>query len=42
MALAAIASDDVYNFGEVLSTPILNTLQNTPNRWYDITNFIYI
>ena len=33
IALAAITGDDVYNFGEVLTTPILNALQNTPNEW---------
>eukprot|EP01041_Mallomonas_annulata_P003571 gene3571-7102_t len=33
MALAAISGDDVYNFGEVISTPILGSLKQTPNEW---------
>jgi 26S proteasome regulatory subunit N9 len=33
MALAALISDDIYNFGEVLSTPVLHTLRETPNSW---------
>ena len=33
MALAAITGDDIYNFGEVLATPILKVLKDTPNEW---------
>ena len=33
IALAALAGDGVYNFGEVLATPILAALDGTPNAW---------
>jgi len=33
MALAAITGDDIYNFGEVLATPILKVLKDTPSEW---------
>jgi len=33
MALAALAGDGVYNFGEVLATPILQALEGTPDAW---------
>jgi len=33
MALASVTGDDIYNFGEVLATPILSSLKNTPNEW---------
>lgn len=33
MALAAITSTKIYNFGEVLATPILNALTNTNEAW---------
>lgn len=33
MALAAITGEDIYNFGEVLATPILKTLKDTPSEW---------
>ena len=33
MALASITGDDIFNFGEVIATPILNCLQGTPNEW---------
>merc|ERR1712070_857550 len=33
MSLAAISGDGVYNFGEVLATPIVSALDNTPNHW---------
>merc|ERR1719502_570012 len=33
MSLAAISGDGVYNFGEVLATPIVGALENTPNHW---------
>ena len=33
MALAAITGDDIFNFGEVIATPILSFLKNTPNAW---------
>ena len=32
MSLAALTGD-VYNFGEVLATPVLGALQNTPKAW---------
>lgn len=33
MALAAMSGKNVYNFGEVLSAPILGALQGTANEW---------
>jgi len=33
MALAAITGENVYNFGEVIMTPILSVLKDTPNHW---------
>lgn len=33
MAIAAVVGEMVYNFGEVIATPILTCLQNTPNQW---------
>jgi hypothetical protein len=37
MALAAIIGDQIYNFGEVLATPLLSTLKGTTEEWlYDI------
>ena len=33
MAIAAMTADEVYNFGEVLATPILGALEGTPNQW---------
>jgi 26S proteasome regulatory subunit N9 len=33
MAIAAISSAKIYNFGEVLSTPILSVLANTQDSW---------
>lgn len=33
MALASITGDDIFNFGEVLATPILGCLEGTPNQW---------
>jgi len=33
MALASVTGDDIYNFGEVLATPILSVLKNSPNEW---------
>jgi 26S proteasome regulatory subunit N9 len=33
MALASITGEETYNFGEVIATPILSSLQNTPNAW---------
>lgn len=33
MALAAITSTKIYNFGEVLATPILDALTNTNEAW---------
>lgn len=33
MAIAAVVGDMVYNFGEVIATPVLACLQNTPNQW---------
>ncbi len=32
MSLAALTGDGVYNFGEVLATPILDVLKGTPVR----------
>jgi 26S proteasome regulatory subunit N9 len=33
MALASVTGDDIYNFGEVLATPILSALKGTANEW---------
>ena len=33
MALAALISGGIYNFGEVLGTPVLHVLKNSPNSW---------
>lgn len=33
VAMAAITGEDIYNFGEVLATPILGYLKDTPNQW---------
>ena len=33
MALASITGEEIFNFGEVLGTPILNSLTGTPNQW---------
>ena len=36
MALAAITGENIYNFGEVLATPILNSLSNTDADWLKV------
>jgi 26S proteasome regulatory subunit N9 len=33
LALAALTGENVFNFGEVLATPILSALEGTPNAW---------
>ena len=33
MALAALISEGIYNFGEVLGTPVLHVLKNSTNAW---------
>lgn len=33
LALAALTGKNVFNFGEVLATPILTVLEGTPNAW---------
>lgn len=33
MALASITGEDIFNFGEVIATPILGCLLGTPNEW---------
>jgi 26S proteasome regulatory subunit N9 len=33
MALAAVTGDDIFNFGEVLATPILDSLKGTDSQW---------
>mmetsp|Transcript_25632 Transcript_25632/g.24492 ORF Transcript_25632/g.24492 Transcript_25632/m.24492 type:complete len:381 (-) Transcript_25632:92-1234(-) len=33
MALASITGDDIFNFGEVIATPILSSLAGKPNGW---------
>jgi 26S proteasome regulatory subunit N9 len=35
MALASITGDDIFNFGEVIATPILGNLKGTPNGWLE-------
>lgn len=37
LCVSAISSEDIFNFGEVVSTPILKSLQSTPSEWlYDL------
>ena len=37
MALAAITGENIFNFGEVIATPILGALKGSPNQWlYDL------
>ena len=33
VALAALTADGVFNFGEVISIPLLDALKDTPNAW---------
>lgn len=33
LSLAALLSDDIYNLGELLQHPILDSLRHTPNEW---------
>ena len=33
LSIAALISDSIYNFGELLLHPILNTLKDTPHSW---------
>ncbi|KAH9829799.1 26S proteasome non-ATPase regulatory subunit 13 [Teratosphaeria destructans] len=33
LAIAALVSDSIYNFGELLLHPILDSLNNTPHAW---------
>jgi hypothetical protein len=33
LSLAALTGDGVFNFGEVLATPLLAVLQQTPHAW---------
>jgi len=33
MTLAALSGEGLYNFGEVLATPIVSALEGTPNAW---------
>jgi 26S proteasome regulatory subunit N9 len=33
LAIAALVSDSIYNFGELLLHPILDTLSHTPHAW---------
>jgi 26S proteasome regulatory subunit N9 len=35
MALASITGEDIFNFGEVIATPILGALKGTPNGWLE-------
>ena len=42
MALASITGEEIFNFGEVIATPILNSLIDTPNQWLrDIVHALY-
>jgi 26S proteasome regulatory subunit N9 len=37
LCISAISSEEVFNFGEVVSTPVLKSLQGTPSEWlYDL------
>eukprot|EP01034_Spumella_vulgaris_P025551 gene25551-32021_t len=41
MALASITGEETYNFGEVIATPILTSLLNTPNAWmFDLVHVL--
>ena len=33
MTIAALIGENIYNFGEVISTPVFKFLKNTPNKW---------
>jgi 26S proteasome regulatory subunit N9 len=33
MAISAVVGDMIYNFGEVIATPILSSLIGSPNEW---------
>ena len=33
MALASVTGENIFNFGEVIATPILSVLAGTPNEW---------
>jgi 26S proteasome regulatory subunit N9 len=33
LSISALVSDSIYNFGELLLHPILDSLNNTPNSW---------
>jgi len=33
LSISALVSDSIYNFGELLLHPILDSLNNTPNEW---------
>ena len=33
MALASITGESIFNFGEVIATPILTALRGSPNQW---------
>jgi 26S proteasome regulatory subunit N9 len=33
LSISALVSDSIYNFGELLMHPILDSLNNTPNSW---------
>jgi 26S proteasome regulatory subunit N9 len=35
MALASVTGADIFNFGEVIATPILGVLKGTPNAWLE-------
>ena len=33
MALASVTGENIFNFGEVIATPILGALKGSPNQW---------
>lgn len=42
MALAALVGDNIYNFGEVVQTPVLHVLQGTQNAWlHELVNALH-
>ncbi|KAG9304257.1 hypothetical protein G9A89_019819 [Geosiphon pyriformis] len=41
LAISALMGDTIYNFGELLMHPILETLTNTPHEWLKTLLFVF-